>query len=205
MSKALRILNVKVNLKGLQNDFLGLKKDPYVKEGYRWKHIVRFQLTKDGLVKAPHGPLFQSSMFNPTHGNLTREYPEYKPNKEAMKVIKEFVEKSNAKVGDEILVQAQRITCSKTLVGLPSVENWHRDGVKAIGLFSVSRGNIKGGISEFRDNKKNVFFSKILKPGKLAIFEDDEMEHRVTPITVEESEGEGYRDVMLLAHPANRQ
>ena len=121
-----------------------------------------------------------------------------------MKVIKEFVDKSNAKVGDEILVQAQRITCSKKVVGLPSVENWHRDGVKAIGLFSVSRGNIKGGVSEFRDNSKNVFFSKVLEPGKLAIFEDDLMEHRVTPIIPEETVEEGYRDVMLLAHPANR-
>eukprot|EP00835_Amoeboradix_gromovi_P003941 NODE_281_length_11904_cov_0.253452.p4 type:complete len:204 gc:universal NODE_281_length_11904_cov_0.253452:10980-10369(-) len=203
MSKNLRVLNLKVNLKGLQNDFLKLKQDPYIKEGYRWKHIVRFRLTNDGLVKAPHGPLFQSSKFNPTHGNLTREYPEYSPNKEAMKVIKEFVQSSGAKVGDEILVQAQRVTCSKDLVGLPSVEDWHRDGVKAIGLFSVSRGNIKGGVSEFRDKSKKVFFSQVLEPGKLAIFADEEMEHRVTPITVEKP-GEGYRDVMLLAHPANR-
>ena len=65
MSKALRILNLKVNLNGLRNDFNGLKRDPYIKEGYRWKHIVRFQLTKNGLVKAEHGPLFQSKKHNP--------------------------------------------------------------------------------------------------------------------------------------------
>ena len=203
MATRLRVHSLKVDLKGVQKDFLNLRKDPYIKEGYRWKHITRFTVTKQGLERAPHGPLFQSSSFNPVHGNLTREYPEYKPNHEAMKVIKAFVVKSKAKIGDEILVQAQRVTCNEKLVGQPSVEGWHRDGVKAIGLFSVSRGNIKGGISQFRDNKKDVFFSNILEPGKLAIFEDDAMEHRVTPISVEDK-GEGFRDVMLLAHPANR-
>eukprot|EP00834_Sanchytrium_tribonematis_P000394 NODE_7_length_67686_cov_1.621421.p40 type:complete len:206 gc:universal NODE_7_length_67686_cov_1.621421:25499-26116(+) len=204
MSRFLKLHHLNINLKNLIKDFKGLKPDPYIKEGYRHKSIVRFRVTKNGLVRAEHGPLFQSKQFNPTHGNLKREYPEYDPCPEAMKVIKEFVKKSKAKIGDELLVQAQRVICKENLVGHPSVEGWHRDGVKAIGLFSVDRHNIKGGISQFRDTKKQIFFDQVLEPGKLAIFEDEQMEHRVTPVVPENKAAQGYRDVILMAHPANR-
>ena len=204
MSHSLRILNLPVNLNKLRKDFVNLTRDPYIKEGYRWKHIVRFQLTDSGLVKSVHGPLFQSASYNPVHGNISREYPEYKPNEESMKIINDFVKLSSPKLGDEILVQAQRVTCKKNFIGLPSVEDWHRDGVHIVGVFSVSRNQVRGGISEFRDEEKKLFFSKILEPGYLALFEDAKMEHRVTPIEVEKGFEFGFRDVMLLAHPANR-
>lgn len=75
----LRIYDVRkvFDFPSLKKDFRNLTVDPYVKEGFRKKHITRFKNTHTGLVKLPHTSLFQSIEINPTHGNIERIYPEY--------------------------------------------------------------------------------------------------------------------------------
>jgi hypothetical protein len=196
-----------VSLPKIRRDFSQLTIDPYIREKYRRKHIVRYNIDDErNLIKAPHGPLFQSAAFNPVHGNIMREYPEYHPCEGVLSVIRHFVYSTNVQPDEEILVQAQRITCSLDQEGLPSVENWHQDGVKEIGIFCVSRDNIVGGVSEFRQHgSKMTALSEVLEEGSLAIFTDSPLEHRVTPIQVfDTSIGVGFRDVLLLSYPSNR-
>ena len=167
-------LNNSIKTSDVKNDFKNLTIDPYISAGYRRKHISRYILdTKRNLVKTDHGPLYQSSKYNPVHGDIKREYPEYKPCHEALKVIETFVDNTDIQPGEEILVQAQRVTCSYFEEGLPSVENWHQDGTKEIGILCVSRQNIRGGTSQFRDfDTKKYVYNDVLKEGQMVIFQD---------------------------------
>lgn len=199
-----------INLQKIQPDFYKLAQDPYVPEGFRRKHIIRVQHTGPKgaqFTLAPNAPLFQSSVINPTHGNISRVYPEYDPQypDEFMKLVAMFCEKAEVPAGETMLIQAQRITCSlEKGAGLPSVEGWHRDGVTKIGIMCVDRQGIKGGVNQFRANdKKEIVLSVALNVGTMVIFEDDKVEHRVTPIEVADNATNGFRDVMLFAYPTD--
>lgn len=203
----LRIYDVKrfVSLRRVQQEFRNLTQDKYVEEGYRRKHIVRYTFHSPlKFVKKPQQPLYQSQFINPTHGDIEREYPEFQPRYmgDFYRILHMFKHFANLTDGEHILVQAQRITCSPGAEGLPSVEGWHRDGVDGIGILCVSRSNIIGGVNEFRSNKSpRVTMSYILQPGQFAIFDDESVMHRVSPIDCADGENPGYRDVMLFGFP----
>ncbi len=202
----INIINLKnkVNLQLIKNDFINLAIDPYVKEGFRQKHIARYKIIENQLYKSKNSPLYQSKEYNPVHGNINREYPEYFPCDETLKLLKYFHKFCKIKNNEEILIQAQRIICNKNLIGKPSVENWHRDNVNYVGVFCVDRYNILGGISQFRDYKnKNIIYDFILEPGTFVIFDDINIEHRVTEITNENENMNGHRDVLLFGFPSN--
>lgn len=194
----LRIYDLNNKTKGLSDDFKNLTVDPYVKEGYRRKHISRFRFDGKSYIEKENAALFQSSLINPTHGNITRVYPSYIPSQKEnlLDVLRFFTEATDMPPNQNILVQAQRITCERGKAGLPSVENWHRDGVTKIGILCVDRNNINGGTNEFRQGEDVL--SIMMMPGQIAVFQDADIMHRVTPIT---SDSYGYRDVMLFAYP----
>lgn len=195
----------KINLNLIKKDFCNLTIDPYIKEGYRRKHIARYKVCDNNFYKSKNLPLYQSKEYNPVHGDIIRTYPEYFPCTETLKLVKFFHKFCKIKDNEEILIQAQRITCNENLIGQPSVENWHRDNVNYVGVFCVERYNIKGGYSQFRDYKnKNILYDFILEPGFFVIFDDINIEHRVTEIQNKNENTEGYRDVLLFGFPSNK-
>ncbi|PNH10540.1 hypothetical protein TSOC_002728 [Tetrabaena socialis] len=149
----IRICQWKDGMHRVRKDFRDLTQDPYVAEGFRRKHIVRYRVLKksDGcpsrteLLELPQQPLFQGKRFNPVHGGIHRAYPLFTPNLHSMMIIKEFVKQTRVQEGACILVQAQRITCTSSQEGQPSVENWHQDDVDEVGILCVTRKNIVGG------------------------------------------------------------
>ena len=113
-----------ISLTKLKVDFSSLERDPYVPAGFRRKHIARYRFAGgDRFAKLPNEPLFQPRHINPTHGDVTRHYPEYLPAHpdEVLKLLRIFADTSGAPEGSVILLQAQRITCSRATVGEPSV------------------------------------------------------------------------------------
>lgn len=198
-------VSARVDMHSLRSDYADLTVDPYVPEGFRYKHIVRYRYEAPSTFsKLPNGPLYQSSAINPTHGNIQREYPEYVPSDVNAfdKVLRVFQELANVPDGEGILIQAQRITCNPAEEGLPSVEGWHRDGVTKIGILCVDKNNVKGGINLFKrqDDPSNIV-EICMDPGQMVVFEDAPVQHRVTPINTHGKTCDGYRDVMLFAYP----
>jgi hypothetical protein len=203
----LRIYDIRrsVSLKKVQHEFRNLTQDKYVPEGFRRKHIIRYiYYPSNHFYQKPNQPLYQNNTINPTHGDIEREYPEFDPKYRGdfYKILYLFKHFANLKGGEHILVQAQRITCSPESSGLPSVEGWHRDGVDGIGVLCVNRYNIVGGINEFRHNESpDRKISYMMQPGQFAVFDDDSIMHRVTPIISADGINPGYRDVMLFGFP----
>jgi len=200
-----------LSLPNIRKNFENLSVDPYVREGFRRKHIRRYRvLSKEHdlvlLQPLPNEPLFQRKLFNPVHGDIQRNYPIFKPTWDTMKVIHAFVRESDVVEGQRILVQAQRIVCTPNMIGLPSVEDWHQDDVTEIGIFCVTRKNVLGGMNQFQElSSDKIASSFVLQEGELALFKDAFVRHRVTPIAYDpiddkSCDGHGYRDVLLLSH-----
>lgn len=195
----------RIDMERMKKDYKNLTVDPYVKEGFRRKHIVRYRTKgSSSFERLPHKPLYQSAGVNPTHGDIYREYPEYIPSDEVSfhRVLETFQELAQVPDGENMLIQAQRITCEPDREGLPSVEGWHRDGVTKIAILCVDRYNVNGGFSQFRPNDDMVnVILMCLSSGQMVIFDDESVQHRVTPIRCRSETKGGYRDVMLFAYP----
>lgn len=201
----------KVNLHKLIPTFERLQVDPYIAEGYRRKHLLWLNCNKIGqkewlIEKLDRNDLFQSSSYNPVHGNIKRTYPLIKTNDPMIidQIVMMFLDSLSEQDRDiattDILLQFQRITTSREILGKPSVENWHQDGVDDIGIICVNRENIIGGINEFkrtRDSKE--ILQKELPPGYMVTFKDSEVFHRVTDIECANDNYIGWRDVILIA------
>lgn len=179
-----------------------IPKDPYVKEGFRYKTINRYKKSNGRFVVCPHRPLYQSKIFNPTHGDIHRDYEQMKNEPYSIKLLTlRFMELCCIDEETEVLVQAQRIkTDAKGMLGHPSVEGFHQDGVSYVGVMCIDRKNIMGGVTQISKTKSDeaVIFSGILLPGQIVILDDKNVYHYTSPISVINEEEEGYRDVLLF-------
>ncbi len=200
-----------VNTRSLRTFFSRIPQDPYVSEGFRFKAIARVTVTDDGLlVLQPHGPLFQSAEINPTHGDISRNYPPIEDKLFADPVfkliIKKFAQAFHLRANQEILVQVQLIKCSSRLLGKTAVEGIHRDGVIALGIVCLGKRNLlpDAAVTLITDHKREqVLFNGVLSPGQGLFLFDDRSHHYTTDVTCV-SNHEGYRAVMLLSYPAAR-
>jgi len=224
----------RVNLSKLRPAFERLQVDPYIREGYRRKHIGWFKKEHRGYLHLPESTLFQAKQFNPVHGDVARVYPPLEAHTpDVARVILRTLElfddvvEDGVPAGARILFQMQRVTAAPGRDGKPSVEDWHRDGVKKIGIICVGRENIVGGLSQFRngasqtqqrrrtrprpssktlhgnddgdDDDEDDVYTLELSPGHMAVFDDASVLHRVTDISSADGRNEGARDVILLS------
>lgn len=194
-------LRAHVNLGRFTPEFARLAIDPYVKEGFRRKHILHLKHQDHRFDLVDKNVLYQDSKTNPIHGGIHRVYPKieswWRENETMTRLMRLFVDLAEVPNKCDMLVQFQRVTCIPGKPGEPSVENWHRDAVDRIGVVCMARDNVRGGISQFKNDK--YFHEMELPPGFMVTFRDAELVHRVTEICSEDGINEGARDVILLA------
>ncbi|MFB2919745.1 2OG-Fe dioxygenase family protein [Aerosakkonema funiforme] len=77
-------------------------------------------------------------------------------------------------------------------------ENSHQDGTDRVGILVIDRLNIEGGETQVARSKGGKpFFSEILEPGEMLMFDDRKYWHYVTPIKSISPEP-GWRFVVVL-------
>lgn len=167
----------------------------------------------------PQYAMQQSILYNPVHGNMRREYPpinERIVNSEDFHHLlihyATFFGWSDAIV----LVQFQRVDCYVDRVGQPTVEGFHQDGNRHVGMLIVNRNNITedSGVSQFAmdDNGKKtdeLIFDSVIMPGQLIYWNDKRVWHYGTDLKVKDANvnnGRGTRDIIIMSAktpPAN--
>ncbi len=167
----------------------------------------------------PQYAMQQSIKYNPVHGDMRREYP---PISEAITKSKDF---HNLLIhyasffgwSDAIvLVQFQRVDCLTSRIGLPTVEGFHQDGNRHVGMLVVNRNNITNdsGVSQYAmdDNGKKsdeLIFDEVIPPGKLIYWNDKKVWHYGSELKVADpkiNNGRGVRDIVIMSAktpPAN--
>lgn len=167
----------------------------------------------------PQYAMQQSIAYNPVHGDMRREYPRINEsiiNSEDFHRLlihyASFFGWSDAIV----LVQFQRVDCLVNREGKPTVEGFHQDGNRHVGMLIVNRNNITGdsGVSQYvmDDNGKKtdeLIFDEIILPGKLIYWNDKRVWHYGSDLKVADANvngGRGTRDIIIMSAktpPAN--
>jgi hypothetical protein len=186
--------------------FNDLSEDPNIKGHYRYRRLSRFRITEAGVMKLPHGYLFQSKEYNPLVGDIKREFEELSDKLVNLEIFKAlllvFRDFCALHPGADIGVHQIRTTCSPESFGNPAPEGIHQDGTDFICIYSVDRSNIQGGETHlYTSRAEEPVFNKVLYPGELVLVNDRKFFHYTTPVRPA-SEGNGTRDVFVLSCPS---
>lgn len=167
----------------------------------------------------PQYSMQQSKKYNPVHGDIRREYPPINNRITANKGFQQLLDHYAGFFGWEdaiLLVQFQRVDCLEHRIGQPTIEGFHQDGNRHVGMLVVDRINITddSGVSQYVMDKngmksEEMVFDNVLPPGSLVYWNDKRLWHYGTDIKVADptaNEGRGVRDIVILSAktpPAN--
>ncbi|MDJ0660204.1 MAG: 2OG-Fe dioxygenase family protein [Crocosphaera sp.] len=193
------ITNLKID--PLQTLFHDIPKDPYIREGYRYKSLARCRVKGNIIEKQPHTPLFQNKKINPVNGGLVRVYPEIENLNCAKEAILWFTKTFKIDYSYEILVQAQRTKCTVRKAGITTPEGFHRDDIDFLAILCVNQSNILGSETQLKDHQGNIVFKKVLNPGEMLLIDDSKLLHYTSPITLKNPAVNhfGFRDVLIIS------
>lgn len=164
------------------------------------------------LWHLPQYAMQQSILYNPVHGDMRREYP---PISKAITDSEDFHRLLLHYAGffgwrDAIvLVQFQRVDCYADRVGIPTIEGFHQDGNRHVGMLVVNRENITedSGVSQYAMDKggkkaDDLIFNEVIPAGQLIYWNDKQLWHYGTELKVADAnanDGRGVRDIIIMS------
>lgn len=167
----------------------------------------------------PQYAMQQSILYNPVHGDMRREYPHISEsiiNSEDFHRLLIHYATFFGWNDAIVLVQFQRVDCFVNRKGQPTIEGFHQDGNRHVGMLIVNRNNITddSGVSQYvmDDNGKKtdeLIFDAVVPPGTLIYWNDKRVWHYGTDIKVADANannGRGTRDIIIMSAktpPAN--
>jgi hypothetical protein len=198
------------DLNGLRTHWQDLPRDPYLKDGgrYRFRRHASYMVTGADLIMVPHRAHWQSLDYNALHGGIERWF---EPITQALAhdpcwqaVLKNTAVLLNGlKPAKTWFIEAHqfRIDTSDG-IGRPTPEGAHRDGVDFVGVFLIDRQGIKGGETRiFEANTSAGLRFTLTEPWSALLMNDERMIHETTPI--QPTMPLGYRDTLVLTFRSN--
>ncbi|HBK44400.1 MULTISPECIES: 2OG-Fe dioxygenase family protein [unclassified Polynucleobacter] len=188
----------------------GLPRDPYLKDGgrYRFRRHSSFEIKGGSLAIVPHRAHWQSVDYNALHGGIERWFepsqaqltnnPAWQSLLLGLAHILNGVKQVNT-----WFVEAHQFRIDTTDgIGRPTPEGAHRDGVDFVAVFLLNRVGIKGGETRIFDANGSAGLRFTLsEPWSLLLMNDERMIHESTPI--QPLGPHGYRDTLVLTFRSN--
>ena len=146
----------------------------------------------------------QSSDYNKYQGDVLRDFEPIEDsvvNSKCFRRMLGLFRHAGEITMEDIEVHQMRVIVPKSMsVAELSPEGPHQDGYDAVGIFSINIYNVCGGELLVFDNKDDhPFWSMLLKPGEVVVFNDREVWHDGNSITRDvEGIEENYMDVFVL-------
>jgi len=198
------------NLLNLTQFWEGLPRDPYLKDGgrYRFRRHASYEITGDHLNLVPHRAHWQSVDYNALHGGIERWFEPIQatlvndPAWQSLLLGLAHV-LSGLKPAKTWFVEAHQFRIDTTDgIGRPTPEGAHRDGVDFVAVFLLDRVGIKGGETRIFDASGSAGLRFTLaQPWSVLLMNDERMIHESTPI---QPLGDyGYRDTLVLTFRSN--
>lgn len=198
------------SLQSLTQFWEGLPRDPYLKDGgrYRFRRHASYQIKGADLTLVPHRAHWQSLDYNALHGGIERWFEpiqeELSNNPAWQAVLLGLAHILNAlKPVNTWFVEAHQFRIDTTDgIGRPTPEGAHRDGVDYVAVFLLGRSGIKGGETRIFDASGSAGLRFTLtEPWSVLLMNDQRMIHESTPI--QPVENYGYRDTLVLTYRSN--
>ena len=198
------------NLQGLSQYWEGLPRDPYLKDGgrYRFRRHASYEIQKGELTLVPHRAHWQSVDYNALHGGIERWFEPIQnqliDSAAWQSLLLGLGQMLNTlKPVNTWFIEAHQFRIDTTDgIGRPTPEGAHRDGVDFVAVFLLGRLGIKGGETRIFDAQGSAGLRFTLtQPWSLLLMNDEKMIHESTPI--QPSENYGYRDTLVLTYRSN--
>ena len=198
------------NLLSLTQYWEGLPRDPYLKDGgrYRFRRHASYEIEGDHLNLVPHRAHWQSVDYNALHGGIERWFEPVQADllndhtwQSLLLGIAQVL--SGLKPVKTWFVEAHQFRIDTTDgIGRPTPEGAHRDGVDFVAVFLLDRVGIKGGETRIFDASGSAGLRFTLsQPWSVLLMNDGRMIHESTPI---QPLGDyGYRDTLVLTFRSN--
>ena len=199
-----------VKLQDLNHFWEGLPRDPYLKDGgrYRSRRHASYEIKGRHLHLVPHRAHWQSVDYNALHGGIERWF---EPIQAALlndpvwqSVLLGLAQVLNGlkPVGTWFVEAHQFRIDTADGIGRPTPEGAHRDGVDFVAVFLLDRIGIKGGETRIFDTSGSAGLRFTLaQPWSVLLMNDERMIHESTPI---QPLGDyGYRDTLVLTYRSN--
>lgn len=191
-----------------------LTTDQYMADGgtYRLRRYSHFELNPENLqlIQLAHGPYQQSATVNVLNGGIQRYFDPCTPSfcnspvlTRLLKIVGNGLSQIIRPGSWDIKLHPYRIRTSPTMIGNPAPEGRHRDGVTFIMTMMINRHQIQGGESQIYSNDGKELTTVILKNrGDIILSDDRATMHAVSPITIIDTDSDGFRDVLVVAFTA---
>ncbi len=198
------------NLQSLAKFWGDLPRDPYLKDGgrYRFRRHASYEIKGDELTLVPHRAHWQSLDYNALHGGIERWFEpvqkELLGNPTWQSVLLGIAHILNGlKQVNTWFVEAHQFRIDTTDgIGRPTPEGAHRDGVDFVAVILLDRSGIKGGETRIFDASGSAGLRFTLtQPWSLLLMNDQRMIHESTPI--QPLADYGYRDTLVLTYRSN--
>ena len=191
-------------------DDLGI--DMYMADGgrYRRRRFAVFRATKEGLMRKPHQPHYQSRDYNPLNGDIERWFEPISDPIAAHPALRAILSTCH-RLFDRLTLEKTRpaawhvelhqfrIEACTGIEGRPTPEGMHRDGVDWVLVLLVNRVNIQSGETTIADLRRNPLGSFTLTDAlDAAVTDDNRVYHGVTPVTPLDPALPGHRDVLVV-------
>jgi hypothetical protein len=198
------------NLLNLTQYWEGLPRDPYLKDGgrYRFRRHASYEIEGDHLNLVPHRAHWQSVDYNALHGGIERWFEPVQADllndhtwQSLLLGLAQVL--SGLKPVKTWFVEAHQFRIDTTDgIGRPTPEGAHRDGVDFVAVFLLDRVGIKGGETRIFDASGSAGLRFTLsQPWSVLLMNDERMIHESTPI---QPLGDyGYRDTLVLTFRSN--
>ena len=198
------------DLQGLTQFWEGLPRDPYLKDGgrYRFRRHASYEIKGEHLHLVPHRAHWQSVNYNALHGGIERWFEPVQtqlannPTWQALLIGLAHVLNGLKPVTTWFVEAHQFRIDTADGIGRPTPEGAHRDGVDFVAVFLLNRVGIKGGETRIFDAQGSTGLRFTLaQPWSVLLMNDERMIHESTPI--QPIGNYGYRDTLVLTFRSN--
>lgn len=189
-----------------------LVEDRYMADGGRYRHrrYAVFDVTAEGVVRAPHQPHFQAKSYNRLNGGFDRWFEPVMPEIGSHPIVQTLIHQlaqlfgtiiptDNLRVRWHVELHQFRIEASADTIGRPTPEGVHRDGVDGAFVMLVNRDNVSSGVTQIFDpNGISLGHFTLSDAGDTVILDDARVFHGVTPIAPLDPQAKAIRDVLVI-------
>ncbi len=198
-------------VKQFTDSWNNLSLDKYMNDGgkyrYRRHSVFTYNFADDTIINTPGIPHYQNKKNNYLNGGVERYF---EPITEEIITNRVFVNLINLclktfasiKVSlRSLYIEAHqfRIITNSEILGLPTPEGIHKDGVTYVFIMLINRVNVVGGESHLYDNQKKHLLSYFLENTLDCTFLDDaKLMHSVSSIQACLDSQTGYRDTLVI-------
>ncbi len=197
---------------GFAKSWNDLGVDGYMADGgrYRRRRHAAFAASRDGFVRKPHQPHYQSRDYNPLNGGLERWFLPVEsaigahPAMQAIlrtcfNLFDGLTPATTRPAVWHVEVHQFRVEARAGEQGRPTPEGLHRDGVDWVLVLLVARENVASGMTSIHDlAQRNIGNFTLKQPLDAAFVDDSRVYHGVTPVEPQDQSCPAYRDVLVV-------